>query len=68
MSDRVSKTLPDVARPDPARLIRAARAQTAVRVSSFALDGQVFWVKRPENLPLRARLQKGNSQSGFGRE
>ncbi|NBB98489.1 MAG: hypothetical protein GVY34_10030 [Alphaproteobacteria bacterium] len=54
--------------PEPARLLDAARALPPARVSSFVLDGQVFWVKRPETLPPRMRFQKGDSAASFGRE
>lgn len=63
MSDRLATQY-----PDPARLLQAARAQASARINSFVLDGQVFWAKRPENLPARMRLQKGDSQGSFGRE
>lgn len=57
--------------PDPARLagaLRAADPAGRCRTLVVTLDGQRYWIKRPERLNLRLRLQKGNAASAFARE
>lgn len=44
-------------------------AEAPARVRSLTLaDGQRFWMKRVEDLPLRMRLQKGDARAAFEAE
>lgn len=38
------------------------------RIESVEVDGEIFWIKRPEHLSLRMRLQKGDAQQAFAAE
>ena len=38
------------------------------RIERVELDGRIFWIKRPEQLSLRMRLQKGDPQLAFAEE
>lgn len=51
------------------RMLVESRAQEAgPRIERMEADGQVFWIKRPEKLNLRYRLQKGDPRKAFDRE
>ncbi|MCC5971890.1 MAG: hypothetical protein JJU15_18270 [Pararhodobacter sp.] len=50
-----------------ALIARAAMAD-APRIEAVDLEGQRYWIKRPEVLSLRWRLQKGNPARLFARE
>ncbi len=50
------------------RTLRDLAKAGAARIQRVALDGQVFWIKRPENLGLRMRLQKGDPVAAFAQE
>lgn len=54
--------------PDAATLLDKARALPPRRVQSMSVDGADYWVKRPEKLGLRLRLQKGDSAHAFRAE
>ena len=50
-------------------LRRAVRRSPAGhRVARVEVNGRAYWIKRPENLSLRWRLQKGNPARAFERE
>ena len=38
------------------------------RIERVEIDGRLFWIKRPENLKPRMRLQKGSPHAAFERE
>jgi len=59
----VSTSLP----PLETLVARAARPG-APRIESVELVGRRYWIKRPEVLSLRWRLQKGNPARAFARE
>ena len=48
-------------------VLSAARA-AGPRVQRFEEAGQVFWIKRPEKLSFRMRLQKGDPAQAFASE
>lgn len=54
--------------PGATALLAQAHALPAARIGQFMVEGQRYWVKRPEILPWRLRLQKGNAQRVFHRE
>ncbi len=49
-------------------LVQARARKAGPRIERIDVAAQVFWVKRPENLNLRYRLQKGNPRKSFERE
>lgn len=49
-------------------LVETRAREAGPRIERVELGGQVFWVKRPEKLDLRYRLQKGNPEKSFARE
>lgn len=49
-------------------LIEHAGAHDAPRIEAYMLDGRRYWIKRPEKLSLRWRLQKGDPMRSFARE
>ena len=54
---------------DELKMLVEARAREAgPRVERIEEAGQVFWIKRPEKLDLRFRLQKGDPAKAFERE
>ncbi len=63
---------PQTATPDLATRLAAALAEVdpegTRRVLPLTLDGTRYWVKQPERLRLRMRLQKGDAASAFERE
>ena len=56
----------DICEPD-ADLLRLAESTTR-RISSVRHDGNLYWVKRPETLKPRMRMQKGSPDAAFERE
>ncbi len=47
----------------------AARGQTdGPRIEKVEAEGRTFWIKRPESLSSRMRLQKGDPRAAFARE
>lgn len=54
--------------PDIARLRAAMAAAGDDRIRRIELDGTVYWVKHPEKLSLRWRLQKGDPARALERE
>ncbi|MGY6632657.1 MAG: hypothetical protein ACXIU8_02825 [Alkalilacustris sp.] len=51
-----------------ARAVSATDPEGRQRVVKVTVDDRVVWVKRPERLRLRMRLQKGNANNAFARE
>ena len=51
----------------PKAVLNAAR-QSGPRVQRFETDGQIYWIKRPEVLSWRMRLQKGDPARAFAAE
>lgn len=49
-------------------LVAAAARSGAPRIEPVDLGGRRYWIKRPEVLSLRWRLQKGNPARSFARE
>lgn len=49
-------------------LVETRARETAPRVERVETQGGVFWIKRPERLNLRYRLQKGDPRKAFERE
>lgn len=49
-------------------LVETHAREAGPRIERLEQDGQVFWIKRPERLDLRYRLQKGNPERAFQRE
>jgi len=49
-------------------LVARASRPGAPRIESVDLGGRRYWIKRPEVLSLRWRLQKGNPARAFARE
>ncbi|MBO9473157.1 hypothetical protein J7413_06360 [Shimia sp. R10_1] len=49
-------------------LVETRAREAGPRVERIEQGGQVFWIKRPEKLDLRYRLQKGNPETSFRRE
>ncbi|MBO9399298.1 hypothetical protein J7412_00625 [Shimia sp. R9_3] len=49
-------------------LVESRAREAGPRVERVEQGGQVFWIKRPEKLDLRFRLQKGNPERAFMRE
>lgn len=47
-------------------IVRASHSDK--RVESIELNGQTYWVKRPEKLPLLWRIRKGDPIKALGRE
>lgn len=54
--------------PSEALLLEQARALPQKRVQPLELAGRRYWVKRPEKLRLRLRVQKGDSARAFRAE
>lgn len=50
------------------QLAEARGAAGAPRIERVELDGKVYWIKRPEVLNWRYRLQKGDPRAAFERE
>ncbi|CUH51587.1 BUD32 family EKC/KEOPS complex subunit [Shimia marina] len=54
---------------DELKMLVETRAREAgPRVEKMQAEGKTFWIKRPEILGLRYRLQKGDPQKAFARE
>ncbi len=49
-------------------LAESKAAESAPRIERVEAGGRVFWIKRPERLNWRFRLQKGNPRDSFERE
>ena len=54
--------------PDPMETLRAAAEADGPRVQRIEIDGEIYWIKRPEILSLRMRLQKGDPARAFAAE
>ncbi|MCC5993358.1 MAG: hypothetical protein JJT99_12650 [Rhodobacteraceae bacterium] len=54
--------------PSAALLLEQARALPQKRVQSMEVAGRRYWIKRPEKLGLRLRVQKGDSARAFRAE
>lgn len=70
-SDSPIDSVRDSAAAELRRSLRALieSGQTAMaRVSRIEHLGQIYWIKRPEILSWRGRLQKGNPDKAFARE
>lgn len=63
----MSAALP-TAPPSAALLLEQARALPQKRVQPLEVAGRRYWVKRPEKLGLRLRVQKGDSARAFRAE
>ncbi|SFM74335.1 phosphotransferase [Shimia aestuarii] len=50
------------------QLAEARGATGAPRIERVELEGRVYWIKRPEVLSWRYRLQKGDPRAAFERE
>lgn len=48
--------------------IASTLASGDFRVKSFEYDGATYWIKKPESLPMRMRLQKGDAARAFLKE
>ncbi|WP_299422594.1 hypothetical protein [uncultured Shimia sp.] len=64
MDNKAPQTVSDALR---ATLETEAR-KDGPRVQRIEIEGQVFWIKRVEQLELRYRLQKGDPRKAFERE
>lgn len=60
--------LPSSSLPNVALLLEKALSLPDLRIQCFDLGGRRYWVKRPEKLSLRLRLQKGDSARAFATE
>ena len=54
--------------PEVAKGLRTAAEADGPRVQRIVLGGQTYWIKRPEVLSLRMRLQKGDPARAFAAE
>ncbi len=54
--------------PDPVETLRTAAEADGPRVQRIEVDGRTYWIKRPETLSLRMRLQKGDPTRAFAAE
>ena len=48
--------------------LRARIAASAARTERVEIGGRTLWIKRPEHLSLRMRLQKGSARKAFAAE
>lgn len=54
--------------PDLTETLRAAAEAVGPRIQRLDVAGRTFWIKRPEHLSLRMRLQKGDPKRAFAAE
>lgn len=64
----MTATVPSSLEQELRRLATAHPAESAPRVERVETQHGVFWIKRPERLNLRYRLQKGDPHKAFERE
>lgn len=48
--------------------LRAMAKADGLRIQPVELEGRTYWIKRPERLSLRMRLQKGDAKDAFAAE
>ncbi|KPQ06395.1 MAG: Mn2+-dependent serine/threonine protein kinase [Rhodobacteraceae bacterium HLUCCA12] len=65
---QLSQSATDLPAVDLRALLRRAEAAGQPRIEPVDLGGRRYWIKRPEVLSLRWRLQKGDPRRAFARE
>ena len=58
----------DLTPPETVETLRAAAKADGPRIQRIEVAGEIFWIKRPEKLSLRMRLQKGDATRAFAAE
>ena len=58
----------DLTPPETVETLRAAAKADGPRIQRVEVAGEIFWIKRPEKLSLRMRLQKGDATRAFAAE
>lgn len=54
--------------PEAVETLRAAATADGPRIQEIEVAGETYWIKRPEKLSLRMRLQKGDATRAFAAE